>query len=366
MTTLCRLNTCRDAKRGMRKVRVEKRWIRQRHIGHGAFGEVWLEVYREQEQVVAERAVKGIQKRRMENLNIDYKRELLALAKLSRHQDLFVSLHGWYEDDDSVFLAMEYLQHGDLGNFINGGITENGARMICAQLLDGLSTMHSLGFTHRDLKPQVYLVLVPKCDGSITFLTVPNQNIFVVSAAPWWIKIGDFGTSKRIASEQTALRTQAGTRQFQAPEILGYVEEAEETSEYTNLVDIWSLGCVTHLILADTAPFANARALIDYSSGRIEFPYEALQDGGISVDGRHFVVALLNPRPSKRPTAQIALQHIWLQASPSTQAPQPKKSSKIKSTSAISPSKSQQEQLIKAPRNPEGPLAYRKPDNYFQ
>lgn len=73
-----------DPKRGMRKVRVEKKWFKQRHIGQGAFGDVWLEVCKESEEVVAERAVKSIQKRRMEGVNIDYKRELLALAKLSR------------------------------------------------------------------------------------------------------------------------------------------------------------------------------------------------------------------------------------------------------------------------------------------
>ena len=73
-----------DPRRGMRKVRVEEKWFRQRRIGDGDFGEVWLEVQRDRKQVVAERAVKSIQKRRMEGLNIDYKRELLALAKLSR------------------------------------------------------------------------------------------------------------------------------------------------------------------------------------------------------------------------------------------------------------------------------------------
>ena len=75
------------------------------------------------------------------------------------------------------------------------------------------------------------------------FRLFARQNVFVVSTEPQgWVKIGDFGISKRIAIDQTILRTQAGTQQFQAPEILGYVEEAEERSEYTNAVDMWSLG----------------------------------------------------------------------------------------------------------------------------
>jgi hypothetical protein len=73
-----------DPTRGMRKARVEKRWYKERHIGRGGFGDVWLEVQKEGDQATAERAVKRIQKRRMEAMEIDYKRELLALAKLSR------------------------------------------------------------------------------------------------------------------------------------------------------------------------------------------------------------------------------------------------------------------------------------------
>jgi serine/threonine protein kinase len=71
-----------------------------------------------------------------------------------------VTLHGWYENDDSVFLAMEYFSYGDLENYITRGITEDNAKLICAQLLEGLSLMHSIGFTHRDLKPQVGLSLI--------------------------------------------------------------------------------------------------------------------------------------------------------------------------------------------------------------
>lgn len=73
-----------DPLRGVRKAKVEKRWYKKRHIGHGAFSDVWLEEQKEHDQVVAEKAVKSIQKRHMESVNIDYRRELLALAKLSR------------------------------------------------------------------------------------------------------------------------------------------------------------------------------------------------------------------------------------------------------------------------------------------
>lgn len=134
------------------------------------------------------------------------------------------------------------------------------------------------------------------------------------------MKIGDFGISKRIATEQTALRTLAGTQQFQAPEILGYVEEAEETSEYTNAVDMWSLGCVTYLLLTKTVPFARPRTLSEFCSGRVQFPNAILQDKGISSEGIQFVEALLNPHPARRLLADTASQHPWLDFSSAIQS----------------------------------------------
>ena len=73
-----------DPARGMRKARVEKRWYKERLVGRGGFGDVWLEVQKEGDQATAERAVKTIQKSQMERAEIGYKREILALAKLSR------------------------------------------------------------------------------------------------------------------------------------------------------------------------------------------------------------------------------------------------------------------------------------------
>jgi serine/threonine protein kinase len=55
---------------------------------------------------------------------------------------------------------MEFFQCGDLQRYIESGINEDGAKIICSQLLDGISLLHSLGFTHRDLKPQVRLTRV--------------------------------------------------------------------------------------------------------------------------------------------------------------------------------------------------------------
>jgi hypothetical protein len=73
-----------DHAKGLRKKKVEKKWCRVRNIGEGACGTVWLEVDQEEEDVATKRAVKEIRKSRMRMFQIDIKRELLAMTKLSK------------------------------------------------------------------------------------------------------------------------------------------------------------------------------------------------------------------------------------------------------------------------------------------
>jgi hypothetical protein len=68
-------------------VKIKKKWCRDKKIGVGAFGRVWLEVVREGEHIISERAVKELRKDHLQEAGIDFGRELLALAKLSKVQD---------------------------------------------------------------------------------------------------------------------------------------------------------------------------------------------------------------------------------------------------------------------------------------
>ncbi len=50
---------------------------------------------------------------------------------------------------------MEYLDKGDLHDYLSGPIPELAAREVVWQLAEGLAFMHGEGFAHRDLKPKV-------------------------------------------------------------------------------------------------------------------------------------------------------------------------------------------------------------------
>jgi len=50
---------------------------------------------------------------------------------------------------------MEYLKHGDLQRCLGSPLPEQEGQLLVSQILEALSFMHSLDFTHRDLKPAV-------------------------------------------------------------------------------------------------------------------------------------------------------------------------------------------------------------------
>jgi serine/threonine protein kinase len=130
----------------------------------------------------------------------------------------------------------------------------------------------------------------------------------VVSISPVWVKIGDFGLAK-LARNGTVLRTQAFTRSYVASEI--GITTNGDTSEYTNAVDIWSLGCVTHEMLTKALPFRSLRELFSYCN-RPEFPRKAMISKSISQKGIEFVVSMLALSPEHRIAAKEALNSGWL------------------------------------------------------
>lgn len=62
---------------------------------------------------------------------------------------------GWYENENNIFLAMEYIKYGDLSQYMKDeeNAKEN-AKEIITQVLEGLEVLHAEGICHRDLKPQ--------------------------------------------------------------------------------------------------------------------------------------------------------------------------------------------------------------------
>ncbi|KAM5348917.1 hypothetical protein ACJ41O_008740 [Fusarium nematophilum] len=272
-----------------RRVRRVECWTKDRLLGRGAFGKVHLHVCRDDEGDKF-RAVKEVKKCVVLGQELDYNTELEAIMKFShpKYSHCFVSSQGWYELGDSIFITMEFFELGDLQQYLAAPLLESEAKQITDQILEGLDHMHDNGFIHRDLKP---------------------ANIMVVDRGPdWFVKIADFGISKRRHHDTATLTMQRGTLGFVAPEVIGAVPD----KLYTYSVDMWSLGAMAYRILTCAMAFQSFDDLFQYVHGMLEFPMDPLASLGISERGQDFIINLMRPRPADRLSARSAASHPWI------------------------------------------------------
>ncbi|RPB00549.1 kinase-like protein [Choiromyces venosus 120613-1] len=272
-----------------RNKKVKEYWSNCGELGEGGFGVVHKQVEKSSGHC---RAVKTIDKRRISS-QLDYSRELLVMAILAKDPTLFVRFLGWWEEPETLYIAMEYLEHRDLTKHMGTQLPQETVKNISKQVLEGLNVMHQKGIAHRDLKP---------------------ANIFVVSLSPVWVKLGDFGISKRIqVHAPTTFHTQVSTQAYSAPEVLG-LDSNSETSDYTNAVDIWSLGCVIYELLVGSKLFFPEGQVSRYFFGKWPFPEDKLKglSPPISDDGVSLLKSMVALQPVDRPTAKEALDHTWL------------------------------------------------------
>ncbi|KAG0643278.1 kinase-like domain-containing protein [Tuber brumale] len=270
-----------------RNRKVKEDWSNCGELGKGGFGVVHKQI---QKSTGHYRAVKTVDKSLPHKL--DYSRELLVMAILAKRPSLFVEFLGWFEEPETLYIAMEYLEEGDLTKHIGTPLRQETVRNISKQILEGLEVMHEQGIAHRDLKP---------------------ANIFVVRMSPVWVKIGDFGISKRILPQDTTtLHTQVATPVYSAPEVLG-LDSDSETSDYTNSVDIWSLGCVVYELLAGTKLFLSEGQASLFYLEKWPFPENKLKACSPPTDhvGISLLKSMLAIKPKDRPTAADALRHAW-------------------------------------------------------
>jgi serine/threonine protein kinase len=216
-----------------------------------------------------------------------------------------VQSFGWYESLDAVYITMEFFEHGDLQQYLDKlptGVTipEKEVQLVAYQILEGLRIMHENGFAHRDLKPANILIR----------RTGDHEK-------GWWVKIGDFGISKRAENDVTAFRTISGTAGFLAPEILaqsGLIDNKflGGKCEYTVSVDIWSMGEIIYRVATRVSPFV--KGLGAYIRGTESFPTQLLKKHLVSDSGVDLIEKLMKLMPDERLTAAQALKHPWFKA----------------------------------------------------
>lgn len=236
-----------------------------------------------------------------------------------------IDLYSVFETSHEYVLILELASGGELQRVLDEEefLPESACKHIMRQVLEGISFLHDHSIAHLDIKPQNILLTSPlrlMCSSSSsTSLTSSSTNAspdsspshscptllpasFDISCCD--IKICDFGIS-RVICHGYDLREIIGTPDYVAPEILNYEPICLAT-------DMWSIGCLTYVLLSGCSPFGGDDKVTTFSnitSTELEFPDDF---DGVSESALDFMRKLIVKEPKKRLTSKEAYQHEWM------------------------------------------------------
>ncbi|KAI6252386.1 hypothetical protein MCOR27_009995 [Pyricularia oryzae] len=217
----------------------------------------------------------------MRRMPIALEREV-AILKLIEHPNI-VKLYDIWENSNEIYLILEYVERGDLFDFISkhGPMPEEEAIFVFRQIMSALEYCHSYGICHRDLKPENILL---KSNGQV--------------------KIADFGMAALHQGPRTPLWTFCGSPHYAAPELLREKAYRGEKS------DIWSMGVILFAMMAARLPFDDEDMNLMFAKARKAIYH---MPSFFSDEAKDLIHRLLQVDPRKRLSMRQMWQHpvVW-------------------------------------------------------
>ncbi|XP_067240148.1 rho-associated protein kinase 2b isoform X1 [Chanodichthys erythropterus] len=239
-------------------------------IGRGAFGAVQLVRHKASKQVYAMKQLSKFEMvKRSDSAFFWEERDIMAFSK----SPWIVQLCCAFQDEKYLYLVMEFMPGGDLVTLTsNYDIPEEWAQFYTAEVVLALDAIHSLGFIHRDIKPDNMLL---------------DRN--------GHLKLADFGTCMKMdSSGMVRCDTAVGTPDYISPEVL---MSQGGTGYYGRECDWWSVGVFIYELLVGDTPFY-AESLVG-TYGKIMDHKNCLtfpDDIELSKDAKDLICAFLTDR----------------------------------------------------------------------
>ncbi|GKU04056.1 agc ndr ndr-unclassified protein kinase [Fusarium langsethiae] len=263
---------------GRERANLRKRRVRLRHgdfqiltqVGQGGYGQVFLAQKKDTREVCA---LKVMSKKLLFKLDevrhVLTERDILTTAQ----SEWLVRLLYSFQDERSIYLAMEYVPGGDFRTLLNntGVLSNRHARFYIAEMFCSVDALHQLGYIHRDLKPENFLVdstgHIKLTDfglaaGVLAPSKIESMRVKLEKASESSVPFGKPMDQRTVAERRESYRTMrendvnyaksiVGSPDYMAPEVL-------RGEEYDFTVDYWSLGCMLFEALTGFPPFAGA------------------------------------------------------------------------------------------------------------